>query len=525
MRTNKNLNDRNLLVNAYKEKIKKYDSIKNLIKLNKISKAHSEIIKYLDEYPDDYFAWYLYGKILYIVGDYYKAKDIFIDLYKIGVSNKYSALNKLGDIETKLGNINEAIYYYMKEVKETPNDALYSRISLSRIFKKQNRLKESIDILEDVDNPYIYIEKSNFYINEANFDEAIKYINLLKDSDDKDIISNYYCLMGKYLYRKASLLNGINVDEYNKIESYFKKSYDIEPRKSTLLEEIKFNIRFREYDKVIFLSNQYGKTEYDREICLYLGEAYEKKKDLNKAYNNYYISLESDDFDVKNKSIAKIANLKLIEGKFDEAKQYFNRCKTNDTMSKRNIVYKMCSCLLREKKYLELYNYMNENIDVIKDDFDNNITYENIYYYICKFLNKKVHFDDKYYYVRKQIIKYDKREAINHIINHRKEKCSFKENIDVSKLYYDIRRKLDYRYRVNDELMDIYYFDMIGISEDKRRKYLKVVCIPNTKKIITMYPYSDDNFIRPIDIVKDKNNNKNLEKSQVEKFNLKYKRL
>ena len=57
-------------------------------------------------------------------------------------------------------------------------------------------------------------------------------------------------------------VNGINVDEYNKIESYFKKSYDIEPRKSTLLEEIKFNIRFREYDKVIFLSNQYGKTEY-----------------------------------------------------------------------------------------------------------------------------------------------------------------------------------------------------------------------------------------------------------------------
>lgn len=137
-------------------------------------------------------------------------------------------------------------------------------------------------------------------------------------------------------------------------------------------------------------------------------------------------------------------------------------------------------------------------------------------------------------YIRGQILNYSTEEAINHLnkhINSTEENIScFNEGIDIKYLFDIVRQNIDSSKKVNtEEIMEIHYFGIgnIGISNNTPCNFIKVVVIPNTNNIISMYPTNnvDYNYVSNIEVDYDKlfkRDNKVKTMSRIDKFNKKY---
>lgn len=139
-------------------------------------------------------------------------------------------------------------------------------------------------------------------------------------------------------------------------------------------------------------------------------------------------------------------------------------------------------------------------------------------------------------YTRNQIKKYDKEEAINHIKVHmdpESNKSIFRNDINIEYLIETVSNSIDNSKKVNtNEILELHYFIVpnIGYYENNSCNCLRVVVIPNTNKIISMYPAEStkDNKQYPIlncDYDKLFNrDNKVKSLSRIDKFNQRYNR-
>ena len=136
-------------------------------------------------------------------------------------------------------------------------------------------------------------------------------------------------------------------------------------------------------------------------------------------------------------------------------------------------------------------------------------------------------------YIKEQILDYNEDVVLRHIMEHKdnkEEKCRFNDNINLNYLFDLIRNNIDNTKKVNtEEILEIHYFGIsnIGYIENNICNFIKVVVIPNTNKIISMYPTDevDSNHITNIEIDYDKllmRENKVKTLSMIDKFNKKY---
>lgn len=137
-------------------------------------------------------------------------------------------------------------------------------------------------------------------------------------------------------------------------------------------------------------------------------------------------------------------------------------------------------------------------------------------------------------YIRGQVIEYDEEESLNHINKHltgNEENISyFNEGINITYLFNLIKNNIDNSKKVNiEEMMEIHYFGIgnIGKFNDEYCNFVKVVVIPNTNNIISMYPTNsvDYNYVSNIEVDYDKlfkRDNKVKTMSRIDKFNKKY---
>ena len=137
-------------------------------------------------------------------------------------------------------------------------------------------------------------------------------------------------------------------------------------------------------------------------------------------------------------------------------------------------------------------------------------------------------------YIRGQIINYSIEEALAHLnkhINKSYENVSvFSDGVDIKYLFDFVRESIDSTKKVNtEEIMEIYYLGIgnIGTLNNTPCNFIKVVVIPNTKNIISMYPTNnvDYNFVINLDIDYDrlfKRDNKVKTMSRIDRFNKKY---
>lgn len=136
-------------------------------------------------------------------------------------------------------------------------------------------------------------------------------------------------------------------------------------------------------------------------------------------------------------------------------------------------------------------------------------------------------------YIKEQILEYNEEKVLNHIKEHqlnKDERFKLKENVDLNYLVSLIRDNIDNTKKVNtEEILECHYFGIsnVGYRDDNICNFIKVVVIPNTNKIISMYPVDtvDINYICNIDVDYDRlfqRKNKEKTLSRIDKFNKKY---
>ena len=136
-----------------------------------------------------------------------------------------------------------------------------------------------------------------------------------------------------------------------------------------------------------------------------------------------------------------------------------------------------------------------------------------------------------------QIVDYNRNEAIQHLQNHQygydDTKSQFKSKINFEYLFDLVENNITPEERnLENAAMDIYYFGIYGIGYDYKgdnANFVKVVVVPNTKNIITIFPTNrvpktvknleyDYNKLFSLD-----NKSKTKRISQIDKFNNRYK--
>lgn len=137
-------------------------------------------------------------------------------------------------------------------------------------------------------------------------------------------------------------------------------------------------------------------------------------------------------------------------------------------------------------------------------------------------------------YIRGQIVDYNFEDAIEHTKKHINKtddpKISyFNEGINLQYLFDLIINNLNNSKKVNaDEVLEIHYFGLgnIGVFNNQNCNFLKVVVVPNTTHIISLYPTNnvDYNYVLNIECDYEKlfSNNKVKTKSRIDRFNKKY---
>lgn len=137
-------------------------------------------------------------------------------------------------------------------------------------------------------------------------------------------------------------------------------------------------------------------------------------------------------------------------------------------------------------------------------------------------------------YIASQIINYDINKALEHINEHKESSINssnFNAQLNLEYLFELIRNNLINSTKINkDEILEVHYFCIpnIGLVEENVCNYLKVVVIPNTNNIISMYPTINYEGKEPTIITYDYSKlfNKDKEKvksiSMIDRFNKKY---
>ena len=140
-------------------------------------------------------------------------------------------------------------------------------------------------------------------------------------------------------------------------------------------------------------------------------------------------------------------------------------------------------------------------------------------------------------YIMSQVLEYRLDEAIDHIkersVETDKNRSYYVENINLNYLFDIVKNNLNSKNKVNTiELLEIHYIGIsnVGYHNNTPCNFIKVVTMPNTTNILTMYPTNDVDIDYVYNIEFDYNKLFNREEktkrlSQIDKFNNKYKRV
>ena len=202
-----------------------------------------------------------------------------------------------------------------------------------------------------------------------------------------------------------------------------------------------------------------------------------------------------------------LANIYTQRGKLKEALEILKGQDSNYFC-----VFKSLSeVYIKLEKYDKLYNLWkkskNRNFQDLKKEKDlkkaeQYLKREQVF--LKLFVNKRIETPKELDYKEQQYVKYDHKKALEHITLRHTSKNNiptkdtgtiFYKKYDLEELFLAISRNIEFEKReikLNWDFSDTYIFRFanIGISDYDGRKlnFIRVATIPNTNKIITMFP-------------------------------------
>ncbi len=411
--------------------------INTLLNNAKATKDLKMIAGLYNGYKDNLIIKFEYAKMLTFYGKYAEAEQIYKEL--LGTRNSDYAMLELGRSCRYAGDIDKAREYFEILTKKGDKAGMFELARLEGQYGKVERAKKLFgDIKGDKLTGYAKVEIGKLEEGQGHIDKAREIF--------KDVISTHKLASAKLALGKLERDVG-NIDAARgQFESIFKNYKDLA-----------------------------GKYELGR-LELFLGN-YEKAKeiflDLQKNYNQLAAYIE-------------LGRLEYVKGNLKEAKECF--LKLEDTKIERFGYYLLVALYLKENDYEETFRYIKQAMDHghwINPDIVCLISKElNIFFPQIDYQKYSIN------YTVDQVLNYDVSKALKHVkkrhIN--LNNSDFKEGVDLDSLIVEVKDLLDDNCKVKKlGFNDVYIIPYPNIGKFGE-EHVKVVTLPNTKDIITMYP-------------------------------------
>lgn len=481
------------------------NSIKTLLNNKKYRKAKSEMIKYIEAYPYDYFGQFMYAKILIKEKNYEEAKFYLKNIANNESNNKYSAISLLGHIANIEKDIPLARYYFNKVLDESKYEENITKLELARLERNAKNEDRALSLLKELDsnNSYVKLETAKCLVAKNIIDKASIIIDSIDCKNDIHLKREIRKLQAKIEYQFGCY------EESEKIYEELKK----EPVKDELyyniiLEQAKNALEQEKYQKALDYSKELVNCNYtyNNEIFILRGLAYQNLKEYDEALKSYYKALETDIVELRNQANYFLGTLLLFKGDLEEAKKYL---KENYLFRgyDRGTCYKLAVIAIKQADFLEAKRYL----DIIKANENNkklDYSFRQKEIIVYKNLGLKPNFEPVLY-SEKQLLNYSREEAINRIKLHNydvaeeSDRTPFAKNVEIESLMDEVPYLLDEKYNSNDSALNVYDIPYKNIGEYHNSKInnLRVVTEPFTDNIIAMYP-TNETKIRPVDFHK-----------------------
>ena len=506
-------------VPEYNDKRSKIENIRELLRNKKMKMACNCIENYLEKYGEDGYIYHELGKYYNIIGNHEEAIKYFTKVIDNNYKNMYYSLYELAKIERNNFNYSQAIIHLNTIIDSNHPEKCHAKLELAKNYYLIGKYKKAIHILSDlIDNN----ELNKIYAFDSLIEFAYAY-------NDKITVNHYYEKMKDKLDSDANLFYNaiINIMGENVIEGK-KQLEEINTDKKELKNNIKYYLALANFD----LENYYETIEYLQELLSnetkigyynFIVNTYSRLKDFDNAFK--YVEEMKNKQDCFNDEIELLyGNIYFMKQEYEKALEYYNNVITKNKTSYRDAIYKKICVYIKNNNYEKVLELIEElkKYDVNKKYrylYDNN----SVELLCNKRLGKDISSEGNTY-TERQIIKYSKEKTLKHMAFHKEMNKNktlhsvFNDNVDLEELYNYALLNINEDNFYYNNFMDIYLLDYpnVGIVNDKQVNYIEVITFPNTKQIITIFPYNKS--IKE----KRKENTKVKQMSRIDKFNKKY---
>lgn len=259
-------------------------------------------------------------------------------------------------------------------------------------------------------------------------------------------------------------------------------------------------------------------------------EEYMKKYPLDYSAYPYYASIliTLGDFNEAEKVLDYVEII-------SNANENFTSKETKVQNLKYNILFSKLKLLSYQEKYDELYKiYLNNSQEL----YDINLNHNIIFYCKKKLGMLSLNSINTNSYILSQITNYDESLFLEHIKKHLADynkdinepnKNIFAYDFPIDKVLSEVKKHICSSKKLYPGFFeDLYTFkyNECGRDNNKITDYFKVICFHNTNDFITMLPVTEGENLPYIDLnyMIPENTPKTKIKSQIDKFNQRYKR-
>lgn len=401
--------------------------------------GNMSLMKHLyKRHKDEVIIKFEYGKMLARNNQLREARKIFKEI--LGISESIYALLELGRVEFALGNVEEARSIFLG-LMGTKNHNL-ALFEIGKIERHLGNLDGAAlcyrEILKEKTDTFAMLELGRIEAEKGNYLKARKHFNdILKIKKDSYAIFE----LGKLDARLGNL---------KEAKRRFESLLDTNNRVNAMLELAKVEYMLGHRETALVYLNSLLRTYNKNAATIELGRIEYMEGNIEKsiAFFKSLIGTKSETY-----SLPILINICIKLGRYEEAFDYM-------MYSKKKNYY--CD----QKAELVLMKELNVSFD--------------------KEYNKPLS------YGCYQILEYDPYSALEHVIA--RHKYEFSDDIDISMLFATIGDSLNNetftgKFVLND-VYDVPYNNIGGGSN-----ILRVITLPGTKNILSMYPLFDKDYV------------------------------
>lgn len=504
---------------------KDLEGIKKFAEINPIA-AKKELLNFISEHPEDMYGYFFLGTLEERLGNLQEAYHAYIKVAFSNANNRYSAMSRLGDIERRKGNVQEAKVWFRKVVTESPNKENYATNMLARLECLSKNYQLAIDLLTKLPEQDLYTKLElvralslNGQLKEAS--AILKSINPVTQ-EEVNLVS---LEKGKIARRQ----NNIPSAKFH-LNNVILSGIENEIYARTLHELAEMEYLEGIYEEAAIKCQKMIAMNFDFEKCAYLllAKCQHKLGEYNKTIQNYQEATTSKEYETRTGAYFGLGNFYFQKGDFTLALDYLRKSQEGDLKPAYDTLIILAAIYFKTEKYTETLKC----IDLLKEHYPEVALKSGISpveILIRKKLNIPIQDRDSYLtYGEKQAVEYSTKDALSHIKQRHGNKSgiasNFASNINITELFDEIKLQMTEETKVNENPMDIYEIDYKEVGYDQNGNLvnrIKVIALPNTLNILTMYPSDQGETIRKKDIKEklEQEQAKPKVHSRIERFN------